>query len=109
MSKIDDGARSLGPDDQPPRPGLRERLARLRSALQDHLWRDHEKWTADRGYQSWRSASGWTVYGRDPRFDLRRACTDCDATGRDRITGDECPECVDGVITLDPSEDGEWR
>jgi hypothetical protein len=108
MSKVDDRAHSVGPDDEPPGRGLRERLARLRAALQDRLWADHEKWTADRGYQSWRSPSGWTAYGRDPRFDLRQECRSCDGTGRDRITGAECPACDDGVVTLDPPEDGEW-
>ena len=107
MSKIDDRARATGSGDQPPRPGLRERLARLRVAVADHLWRDHEKWTADRGYQSWRSASGWTAYGRDPRFDLREECKECRGSGRDRITGVECPHCQDGVVTHRPPEGGE--
>ena len=70
MSKVDDRAHSVGPDDEPPGRGLRERLARLRAALQDRLWADHEKWTADRGYQSWRSPSGWTAYGRDRHLPL---------------------------------------
>jgi hypothetical protein len=108
--EIDDRARSAGPGARPPRETLRRRLARLRLTLQDRLWSDHEKWAADRGYESWRSPYGWTVYGRDPRFDRRHACVDCDATGRHRITGDECPECRgNGVVTRDVPEDGELR
>jgi hypothetical protein len=111
MARIDHRAPPAGPpDDDTPRGTWRRRLARLRAALQDRLWSDHEKWTADRGYESWRSPSGWKAYGRDPRFDRRHACFDCDATGRHRITGDECPECQGtGVVTLDAPEDGEPR
>lgn len=108
MSRIDDRVRPAGSGDEPPRRGLLERLVRLRATLQDRLWDDHEKWTADRGYQSRRSPSGWAVYGRDPRFDLRQECLDCGGTGRDRISG-ACPECDDGVVTFDLPEDGEWR
>jgi hypothetical protein len=86
---------------------LRRRLARLRAALQDELARDDEKWAADRGYRCWRA--GWTTRVRDPRFDLRQECTSCAGSGRRRTTGDRCPECVDGVITLDPFDDGDRR
>ena len=108
MSETNGRARPGAPDGEPPRETLRQRLARLLAALQDRLWADHEKWTADRGYESWRSPSGWRAHGRDPRFDRRHACAECDGTGRHRITGDECPDCDGGVVTLDPPEDGEW-
>ena len=105
MSRIDHTARRPGsPDWEPPRHALHRRL---RAALHDYIARDDEKWAADRGFDSRRSASGWTVTIRDPRFDLRRACAACGGTGRHRITAAECPECEDGVVTLDPPEDGE--
>jgi hypothetical protein len=110
MSKIDDSARPAGPPDDEPPEGLRRRLARLRRTLQDRLWAADERWADDRGYDSWRSASGWTVHVRDPRFDLRHGCVDCDGTGRDRITGGDCPCCEGtGVVTDIPPEDGELR
>jgi hypothetical protein len=107
MSEINDRARSAGPDDEPPRETLRQRLARLRTTLQDHLWRADEKWAADRGWTSQRSASGWSIRVRDPRFDLRQECTECDGAGRHRITGAECEVCDGvGVVTLpDPEGD----
>ena len=107
MSEFNDRARSAGPDGQPPRETLRQRLARLLADVQDRLWSSDEKWAAARGYDSWRSPSGWKVTVRDPRFNLRQACGECDGTGRHRITGAECDDCDGiGVVTLPgPDED----
>ncbi len=86
--------------------GLRRRLARLRAALQDELACDDEKWAAERGYECWRSSSGWTFRARDPRFGLRHECAGCRGSGRLPITGAECVDCAGtGVVTLGP-EDG---
>jgi hypothetical protein len=72
------------------------RLARL----QDRLWARDEKWAAERGYSSRRSASGWSITMRDPRFDLRQECSECGGTGRHRISVGECSECGGtGVVT----------
>jgi hypothetical protein len=101
MSKMHGGARSAGADDEPSRPTLHERLARLRAALQDRLWRDDEKRAAERGWTAQRSASGWSIQVRDPRFDLRQECWECQGAGRHPITGAECDACAGtGVITL---------
>ena len=85
----------------------RSAIERFRRAVQDRLWAADEKWAADRGLDSYRSPSGWSVVIRDPRFDLRQECRECTGTGHDRITGEECTECEDGVVTLDPPEEDE--
>jgi hypothetical protein len=105
MSKINDRARSAGSDGEPPRETLRQRITRLRVALQDCLWRADEKWAADHGWTSQRSASGWSIRVRDPRFDLRQECWECGGTGHHRITGAECDTCDGtGVVTLADDE-----
>lgn len=110
MSEINGRARPVDSGDEPPRRGLRGRLALLRALLQDRLWSSDEKWAADRGYDTWRSPAGWTVHVRNPRFDLRQECDDCGGEGRDPITGRDCPGCDGtGVVTLDPPEDGDVR
>ena len=99
-------ARPVGSGGEPPREGLRARLAGLRSALQDRLWSADEKWAAERGWTARRSASGWSIQVRDPRFDLRQECWECGGTGFHRITGAECEVCDGtGVVTL-AGEDG---
>jgi hypothetical protein len=78
------------------------RCGALRQALQDWLWNPDEKWAAERGYETWRSPSGWSVSVRDPRFNLRHECGECDGTGRDRVTGAECAECGGVGVVTDP-------
>ena len=108
MSEINDRARSAGPDGEPPRETLRQRLARLRAALQERLWSADEKWAAERGWTARRSASGWTIQVRDPRFDLRQECWECGGTGFHRITGVECDTCDGtGVVTLAGEDAGD--
>jgi hypothetical protein len=63
MSRIEDGTR---PDDEPDDRSLRHRLARLRTDLQDRLWRKDEKWAADHGLTAERSRSGWSITIRRP-------------------------------------------
>ena len=91
MARIDHRARPAGPPDDDPPGTWRRRLARLLADIQDRLWRADEKWAAERGLETWRSPNGWSVSVRDPRFDLRHVCGECDGTGRHRITGAECP------------------
>ena len=96
----------MGPDGRPPGQTFRQRLIRLCADLQDRLWSDHEKWTSEHGFESWRSPSGWKAYGRDARFDLRRECSACDGTGRHRVAVGECEECSGtGVVTLPGDDD----
>ena len=121
MSKVDDRVPSAGPpDDGPHRHGLRRRLTRLRADLLRRAWADHDAWTEERGYQNWRSSSGFRAYGRDPRFDRRQECLECGGTGRNPFMIDACEPCDGtGVVTLpapyddadpdDPDSAGEPR
>lgn len=79
--------------------GWRRRLARLRATVQDGLWSADEKWAAERGYTARRSARGWALEIRDPRFDRRHVCGSCEGTAHHPITGATCAYCVDGVVT----------
>jgi hypothetical protein len=111
MAQIDHRARPAGPpDDDASRPTTwRHRIARLRKAIQDRLWRADEEFATDRGWTAQRSPSGWSIRVRDPRFDRRKECGACGGTGRDRITGADCPDCdATGVVTLPPGG-GEQR
>jgi hypothetical protein len=107
MARIDHVARPTGPpDDDGPSGTWGRRLARLRMRLQDRLWNPDEKWAAERGYTSRRSARGWSVDIHDPRFDRRHVCFTCAGSGRHRITGTECADC-DGVGVVTDPERGE--
>jgi len=104
MAKIDHPARTSGPsDDETPRL-WRRCLDHLRGWLQDWIAGPDEKWAAERGYETWRSPSGWSVSVRDPRFNLRHECGECDGTGRDRISGAECAECGGVGVVTDPEQ-----
>ena len=107
MARIDHVAPPAGPsDDDRTHRTWRRRLADLRAALHGRLWRSDEQFAADRGWTARRSASGWKITVRDPRFDLRQECQDCAGEGRRRISGAECEECGGtGVVTLDPPDE----
>jgi hypothetical protein len=77
-------------------------MGALRQALQDWLWNPDEKWAAELGYPARRSASGWAVEVRDPRFDRRHVCDTCAGLGRHRITGAECAACGGVGVVTDP-------
>jgi hypothetical protein len=96
VARIDHLTRPGGQPDDGPLGRWRRRLARLRGTAQDRLWREDEKWAADRGHRTWRSSSGWAVHVHDQRFDRRHVCDSCGGSG--------CAYCVDGVVT-DPDRD----
>jgi hypothetical protein len=101
MARNDHQVRPAGePDDDP--PGIWRHLVRLRVTVQDWLWREDEKWAADRGHSTWRSSWGWAVNVRDRRFDRRHACDSCAGTGRHRITGADCADCGGVGVVTDP-------
>jgi DnaJ-class molecular chaperone len=102
MSKIDDRGGPAGPAGEEPSGGPRRRLARIIAEVQDRLWAADEKWAAECGCTSRRSASGWAVDIRDSRFDRRHVCGRCDGEGRHPITGAECPDCSGVGVVTDP-------
>ena len=101
MSEINRIARPAGsPDDDPQRGTRFHRLARLKDRLQDWIAGPDERFAEERGWTATRSASGWAVTVRDPRFDRRHVCHTCGGEGRHRITGAECVDCAGvGVVT----------
>ena len=104
---IDHEVPPAGPPDA---DGPLRRWQRRVVRLQDRLWRPDEKWAADSGYDSRRSASGWRISVRDKRFDLRHQCAVCDGEGRHRVTGAECEDCDgSGVVTLEPPDETDLR
>jgi hypothetical protein len=108
MSTTDRGAQPTGTSGDDPRPGPFHRLVAAYRAWQDRMWRADEEWAAECRYTVQRSPSNWSITVRDPRFDLRQECWECDGTGRHRITGSECENCAGiGVVTLDPPDEEE--
>lgn len=106
MAKIDHFARTSGPpDDETPRSLWRRRLDHLRERLQDWIAGPDEQFAAERGWTATRSASGWSVTVRDPRFDRRHVCDTCGGVGRHRITGAECADCAGVGVVTDPERD----
>jgi hypothetical protein len=109
MPRIDHRTRPAGPpDDDVPAGSWRRRLDRLRTRVQDYLWRPDERFAAERGWTAERSRSGWSIEVRDPRFNRRHLCFACDGTGRHHITGVECPDCAGTGVVTEP-EGGEPR
>jgi hypothetical protein len=103
MARTDHLARPAGPPDDDDPPGTwSRRLAHLRMRVQDWLWGPDERFAEERGWTATRSASGWSVTVRDPRFDRRHVCDTCDGTGRHRITGAECADCAGVGVVTDP-------
>jgi hypothetical protein len=103
MSKINRITRPAGsPDDDPQRGTRFRRLVRLKDRLQDWIAGPDERFAAERRWTATRSASGWSVTVRDPRFDRRHVCDSCGGVGRHRITGAECADCAGVGVVTDP-------
>lgn len=103
MSKINRITRPAGSPDGDPQRGTRfRRFVRLKARLQDWIAGPDEQFAAERGWTTTRSASGWSVTVRDPRFDRRHVCDACAGTGRHPITGTECADCTGVGVVTDP-------